>query len=48
MSDPTMKSFNQSQGADAMGSTPDELAALHKREYDKWAAVVKAAGIKPE
>ena len=48
MANPEMKSFNQSQGADAMGSTPDELAALHKREYDKWAGVVKAAGIKPE
>jgi tripartite-type tricarboxylate transporter receptor subunit TctC len=43
-----MKSFNQSQGADAAGSTPEELAALHKREYEKWASVVKEAGIKPE
>jgi tripartite-type tricarboxylate transporter receptor subunit TctC len=48
MSNPDMKSFNLSQGADAMGSTPEELAALHKREYDKWGSVVKAAGIKPE
>lgn len=48
MSNPDMKSFNQSQGADAISSTPEELAALHKREYDKWAVVVKAAGIKPE
>ena len=24
-----------------MSSTPEELAALHKREYDKWAGVVK-------
>jgi len=48
MNDPGMKSFNQSQGASAAGSTPEELAALHKREYDKWASVVKEAGIKPE
>jgi tripartite-type tricarboxylate transporter receptor subunit TctC len=48
MNNPDVKSFNQSQGATAMGSTPEELAALHKREYDKWAGVVKAAGIKPE
>jgi tripartite-type tricarboxylate transporter receptor subunit TctC len=48
MSNPEVKSFNQSQGATAQGSTPEELAALHKREYDKWAGVVKAAGIKPE
>ena len=48
MSNPDVKSFNQAQGAEAMGSTPEELAALHKREYDKWGAVVRAAGIKPE
>ncbi len=48
MSGADMKGFNQSQGAEAMGSTPEELAALHKREYDKWAEVVKAAGIKAD
>jgi len=47
-SNPDVKSFNQAQGAEAMGSTPEELAALHKREYDKWGSVVRAAGIKPE
>jgi hypothetical protein len=24
------------------------LAAMHRREFDKWGAVVKAAGVKPE
>ena len=48
MSNPDVKSFTQSQGAEAATSTPEELAALHKREYDKWASVVKDAGIKPE
>ena len=48
MSNPDMKSFMQSQGADAVVSTPEELTALHKREYDKWSAVVKAAGITAE
>jgi len=48
MNNPDVKSFTQSQGAEAATSTPEELAALHKREYDKWAGVVKAAGIKPE
>jgi tripartite-type tricarboxylate transporter receptor subunit TctC len=48
MNNPEVKSFNQTQGAEAMGSTPEELAALHKREYDKWGSVVRAAGIKPE
>ncbi len=48
MNNPDVKSFNQSQGATAMSSTPEELGAIHKREYDKWGGVVQAAGIKPE
>ena len=48
MNNPDVKSYMQSQGAEAMSSTPEELAAIHKREYDKWGGVVKAAGIKPE
>jgi tripartite-type tricarboxylate transporter receptor subunit TctC len=30
------------------GSTPDEFAALLKLETEKWAKVIKTAGIKPE
>ena len=48
MNTPDMKSYTQSSGADAATSTPEELAALHKREFDKWMSVVKAAGIKAE
>lgn len=48
MSNPDMKSFTQSAGAEAASNTPEELAALHKREFDKWGGVVKAAGIKAE
>jgi tripartite-type tricarboxylate transporter receptor subunit TctC len=48
MAAPEMKSFVQSQGAEAVSSTPEQLAALHKREYDKWARVVKAVGVKVE
>src|SRR4051812_622700 len=48
MSNPDMKNFTQSQGAEAVSSTPEDLTALHKREYEKWSAVVKTAGIKPE
>jgi tripartite-type tricarboxylate transporter receptor subunit TctC len=48
MSNPAVRSFTQNQGAEAVGSTPEELAAIHKREFDKWGAIVKAAGIKPE
>ena len=35
-------------GADAVGSTPDELAAFMRAEMVKWAEVVKAANIKVE
>ena len=48
MSNPEVKTFTQSQGAEAATGTPERLAALHKREFDKWGAVVKAAGVKPE
>ncbi|MDX3904486.1 MAG: tripartite tricarboxylate transporter substrate binding protein [Pigmentiphaga sp.] len=33
-------------GMEAVGSTPDQYAALIDAEIDKWARVVKAAGIK--
>lgn len=45
MNYPDMKTFAQSVGADAVGSTPEQLAAVHKREFDKWGAVVKAVGV---
>jgi tripartite-type tricarboxylate transporter receptor subunit TctC len=48
MTNPSVKSFTQNQGAEAVGSTPEELAAVHKREFDKWGAIVRAAGIKAE
>jgi tripartite-type tricarboxylate transporter receptor subunit TctC len=35
-------------GADAVGSTSQELAAFLRREMVKWAEVVKAANIKIE
>jgi tripartite-type tricarboxylate transporter receptor subunit TctC len=35
-------------GADAIGSTPEELAAFLRAEMTKWAEVVKAANIKIE
>ena len=35
-------------GAQPGGGTPQQLAAYHKADYEKWAKVVKAAGIKPE
>jgi tripartite-type tricarboxylate transporter receptor subunit TctC len=33
-------------GAEAAGGTPAQLASYHRADYEKWAKVVKAAGIK--
>ncbi len=35
-------------GAEAVGSTPEEFAAFIRSEIEKWAAVAKSAGIRPE
>jgi tripartite-type tricarboxylate transporter receptor subunit TctC len=35
-------------GAEAVGNTPEQFAAYIKAETEKWAKVVKAAGIKAE
>ncbi len=43
-----MKAKFADLGADAIGSTPDELAAFLRSEMAKWAEVVKAANIKVE
>ncbi len=36
------------QGADPVGSTPEELAAFVKTELAKYAKIVKASGMKPD
>jgi tripartite-type tricarboxylate transporter receptor subunit TctC len=36
------------QGLIPIGSTPEELGAHLKSEMEKWAPVIKAAGIKVE
>jgi tripartite-type tricarboxylate transporter receptor subunit TctC len=35
-------------GAEAVGSSPEEFAAFIKSESEKWSKVAQAAGIKPE
>ena len=38
----------EKQGLDQAAGTPEELAALVRTEFTKWAKVIKAAGIKSE
>jgi tripartite-type tricarboxylate transporter receptor subunit TctC len=45
---PDMKKRLAGDGADPAGGTPQELGAYHRADYEKWAKVVKAAGIKAE
>jgi tripartite-type tricarboxylate transporter receptor subunit TctC len=35
-------------GAEPLGSTPEEFAAFIRRELDKWTRVARAAGIEPQ
>ncbi len=43
---PDMRQRLAQQGADAIGNTPEEFAAIIKRDLAKWAKVVKDANIK--
>jgi tripartite-type tricarboxylate transporter receptor subunit TctC len=45
---PDIKSFMSREGIEPVGSSPAEAAAFLDREVDKFAKVVKAAGVKPE
>lgn len=45
---PRIKEILSKDGSDAIGSTPQELAAYIRAEVPKWAVVVKAAGIRNE
>jgi tripartite-type tricarboxylate transporter receptor subunit TctC len=37
-----------SQGAEPVGNSPEEWGAFIRSEIDKWAKVVRAAGMKPD
>lgn len=48
LQDPAIRERFLGDGADLIGSTPEEFAALIKTEIVKWAKVIREAGIKPE
>ncbi len=45
---PELRARLAHDGAEPVGSTPEDFAALIRSETVKWAKVVKAAGIRPE
>ncbi len=45
---PEMRARLATEGADPVGSTPAEFAALIRQEMEKWTEVARAANIKPE
>ncbi|HMA74364.1 MAG TPA: tripartite tricarboxylate transporter substrate binding protein [Xanthobacteraceae bacterium] len=48
MKSPGVKERFQTLGAVPVGSTPEELAALIRADYEKWGPIIKAAGIVAE
>ena len=45
---PDIREFMSKEGADPVGSSPEELAAYFKREVDKYAKIIKAGNITAE
>ena len=45
---PETRQIMSQQGADPLGSTPEEFAKAIANDIEKWKKVVAAAGIKPE
>ena len=45
---PSMRDLLLSQGADPLGSTPEEFRARIKADITKWSDTIRAAGIKAE
>jgi tripartite-type tricarboxylate transporter receptor subunit TctC len=43
---PEVKKIFANEGADPVGNSPEEFAVVVRTEFEKWAKVIKAAGIK--
>jgi tripartite-type tricarboxylate transporter receptor subunit TctC len=43
---PEIRDFMSKEGADPVGSSPEELTAYFKKEVDKYARIIKARNIR--
>jgi tripartite-type tricarboxylate transporter receptor subunit TctC len=48
MKSPVIKDRLTKLGATSIGSSPQDFRRLIQSDYDKWAPIIKAAGIKAE
>ena len=48
LSSPSVSKSIADRGSNPIGGTPEQFAEHIRRETEKWAKVVKAAGIKPQ
>jgi tripartite-type tricarboxylate transporter receptor subunit TctC len=48
LQDPVVKQRFETEGADTVGSSPEQFTRFIAGEIAKWARVVKNGGIKPE
>jgi tripartite-type tricarboxylate transporter receptor subunit TctC len=48
LTEPTVQQRYEVLGVEAASATPDKLAGIMRSEYELWAPVVKAQGIKGE
>lgn len=46
--DPAINAKFAAQGAIPVGSTPEQFAAIIRRDLDRWPPIMRAAGIKPQ
>lgn len=48
LQDPAVRKSFLASGAEPVGNTPEEFAAVIRADMAKWSKVIKAAGLKPE
>ncbi len=48
LADPAVKSAIEKGGYESISSTPEELAALTRRDIERWSKVIKDIGFKPQ